>query len=155
MLCPDSSSEDHKEHKKLKEYGINTIVLDHHKAKKISEDAIIINNQLSEYPNKNLSGVGVTWQFCKYIDGLLKIDKANQYLDLVALGLIADMMSMTSLETKHLIEKGLLDENIKNPFIAYMVEKNNFSLKGKITPIGVAFYVAPFVNAITRSGTME
>lgn len=139
----------------MKEYNINTIVLDHHEAEKISEDAIVINNQLSNYPNKDLSGVGVTWQFCRYIDSLLKIDKANNYLDLVALGDCADMMSMTSFETKHLITKGILDENIKNPFIAYMAEKNSFSLKGKLTPIGIAFYIAPFVNAIVRSGTME
>jgi len=36
-----------------------------------------------------------------------------------------------------------------------MAEKNAFSLKGKLTPIGVAFYIAPFVNAMTRSGTVE
>lgn len=35
-----------------------------------------------------------------------------------------------------------------------MAERNAFSLKGKLTPIGVAFYIAPFVNAMTRSGSV-
>jgi hypothetical protein len=35
-----------------------------------------------------------------------------------------------------------------------MAKKNEYFLKGKITPIGAAFYIAPFVNAIVRSGTL-
>ena len=87
VVCPDSSSNDYAEHKTLKDRGINVIVLDHHDAEKISQDAVIINNQLSTYPNKDLSGAGVTWQFCRYLDKLLNINNAEQYRDLVALGL--------------------------------------------------------------------
>ena len=63
------------------------------------------------------------------------------------------MMSLTSIETKHIINKGL--KLVTNPFIAYMHEKNKFSLGENLTPMGVAFYIAPFVNAIVRSGTLE
>ena len=63
------------------------------------------------------------------------------------------MMSLTSLETKHLISTGLARP--RNPFIVKMAQRNEYSLKGKLTPIGVAFYIAPFVNAMTRSGTIE
>lgn len=153
IICPDSSSNDYQYHKILKDRGIDVIVLDHHEAEYISEDATVINNQLSDYPNKQMSGVGVTWQFCRYLDSLMGLNYADDYLDLVALGMDADMMSMTSLETKHLIIKGLQD--VKNPFIAAMADKNSFSLGGKLTPIGIAFYIAPYVNAINRSGTLE
>ena len=153
VVCPDSSSNDYKQHKILKQNNIKIIVLDHHDAEKISEDAIIINNQLSSYPNKFLSGAGVTWQFCRYIDKLLNTTNANKYLDLVALGLDADMMSLLSIQTKYLIQKGF--KKLNNPFIVYMADKNSFSLKGKLNPIGVAFYIAPFVNSMTRSGTIE
>lgn len=87
ILCPDSASNDFEEHFRIKSYGGNTIVLDHHLADKISEDAIVINNQLSDYPNKELSGVGIVWQFCRFIDKILNINNANEFLDLVALGL--------------------------------------------------------------------
>jgi single-stranded-DNA-specific exonuclease len=79
-------------------------------------------------------------------------DYADYILDLVALGMIADMMDMRDFETKHLITRGL--EDIHNPFFAGMVEKNAYQLK-EITPTGVAFYVAPYVNATVRMGTQE
>lgn len=152
IIVPDAGSNDYEYHEALKKEGIEVIVLDHHDAKEESKNAIIINNQLSDYPNKNLSGVGVTWQFCKYLDDLLKINNADRYLDLVALGNCADMMSMTSFETKHIINKGF--KNVINPFFSAMVEKNSYSMKNKINHTSVAFYVAPYVNAIVRSGTI-
>lgn len=155
VIVPDAGSNDYEYHKKLKESGCQIIVLDHHEAESISEDAIIINNQLSDYPNKHLSGVGVTWQFCRYIDFLLGTSNAEQYLDLVALGLTADMMSLLSYETKHLINKGFKPDNIHNPFIYSIWQKNQFKLGKHITSWGAAFYIAPFVNAMVRSGTAE
>lgn len=155
IICPDSSSNDYAYHQQLAEKGIKVIVLDHHEADRISEHAIVINNQLSDYPNKDLAGVGVTWQFCKYLDSLMGENYADKYLDLVALGLTADMMSLTSIETKHLINKGFDYEYLKNPFVFGMAKKNSFSLKGKVNSIGAAFYIAPFVNAMVRSGTQE
>ena len=167
IICPDSSSNDYELHKICKDRGIQVIVLDHHNADYESKDAIVVNNQLSKnYPNKGLSGVGVTWQLCRYIN--LTLDNteniSNEYLDLVALGMMADMSSLRDIETKYLIQKGFKEENIKNPFIAGMIQKNSFSLNKAdyksyqglaCTPMGAAFFIAPFVNAITRSGTME
>ena len=106
VICPDSSSNDYKYHCELYNKGIKTLVLDHHLAPKISDYAITINNQLSNYPNKELSGVGVTWQFCRYIDSMLNLNYANDFLDLVALGNCGDMMSLRSFETRYLITKG-------------------------------------------------
>ena len=153
ILIPDAGSNDYEYHQYFKERNIDIIILDHHEAEIESEDAIVINNQLSDYPNKELSGVGVTWQFCKYIDSVLNVDYADSYLDLVALGLDADMMSLKSFETKHLINKGF--KQIQNPFFEAMIEKNGYQMKDKINPISVAFYVAPYVNAIVRSGTID
>ena len=65
----------------------------------------------------------------------------------------ADMMSMTSFETKHLINKGF--SNLKNPFFVYLAKKNQYSMKSKVNHMSVAFYIAPYVNAICRSGTLE
>lgn len=82
-------------------------------------------------------------------------DYAQNYLDLVALGNCADMMSLRSIETKHLMMKGFRAENIHNPFIATIAESNAYSLGDKITPHGAAWYIAPFVNAMVRSGEEE
>ena len=166
VICPDSSSNDYEYHKILKDNNIDVLVLDHHEADHISDYACVVNNQMSDYPNKELSGVGVTWQFCRYLDMIGGNSYADNFLDLVALGNMADMMSLRQIETKHLIFKGFREENIVNPFIYEMAKKNNFSLnkpdykpswenKLMITPMGAAFFIAPFVNAMVRSGTQE
>lgn len=153
VIIPDAGSNDAEECTKLKENNINTIVLDHHLCDIVNLDAIVINNQLSDYPNKDFSGAGVVWQFCRYLDSLLKKDNANNYLDLMALGNCADMMSMTSIETKHLENKGF--QNLKNPFFVNLSEKNAYSMNNKVNHMSVAFYIAPYINAICRSGTIE
>lgn len=153
VIAPDSSSNDYDEHQQLKSKGVDVLVIDHHEADKISENAVIINNQLCDYPTKSLSGVGMVYKFCSYMDELLNVDYADDYLDLVALGMVADMMDLRDFETRHLITRGL--ENIRNPYFKGMVDKQAYSLKGEITPIGVAFYIAPYVNATIRMGTQE
>ena len=155
VICPDSSSNDYELHSELLHRGIRTLVLDHHEAEAISSDACVINNQLSNYPNKELSGVGVTWQFCRYWDRLVGTNFANDFLDLVALGNTGDMMSLTSFETKHLINKGFEPDNIKNPYIYEMWQKNKFKLGEHITSIDAAFYIVPMINAVQRSGSIE
>ena len=165
ILCPDSSSNDYDKHQLLAENNIDVVVLDHHLADHISPNAVIVNNQLSDYPNKELSGVGIVWQFCRYIDSILEVNYADDFLDLVALGNCGDMMSLRSFETRYLITKGFKKQNIKNPFIDYMIDKNSFPLSKAdyvssnpdmgCTSMGAAFFIVPFVNAITRSGTIE
>lgn len=155
IICPDSSSNDTDECKYLKDLDIDVLVLDHHDFNQENPYAIIINNQegYSNYPNKALSGVGVVWQFCRYIDEKLGKDYANDFLDLVAVGLVGDMMDLRQLETRALVTTGL--KNLHNPYIYYMAQKNAFKLGSKITPIGAAFYIVPLLNAIQRSGTQE
>ena len=153
VVAPDSSSNDYEVHEKLAERGVDVLVIDHHEAEKVSPYACVINNQLCDYPTKSLSGVGMVYKFCSFIDELMNVDYADQFLDLVALGMIADMMDLRDLETKHLINRGL--QNIRNPYFKGMIDKQAYSLKDGITPIGVAFYIAPYVNATIRMGTQE
>ena len=153
VIAPDSSSNDYEEHKLLHDKGVDVLVIDHHEAEAISEYACIINNQLCDYPTKSLSGVGMVYKFCSYIDELLNVDYAENFVDLVSLGMIADMMDMRDFETKHLINLGL--ERVRNPYFSAMVKKNEFSLGTELTPMGIAFYVAPYVNATIRMGTYD
>ena len=159
IIVPDAGTNDLDAHKMITAEGIDLIILDHHliEQKDKNTKAIIINNQDPDrkYPNKELSGVGVVWQFCKYLDSLLNQDKADSFLDLVALGLTGDMMSLTSIETKHLINKGFEPDNIPNPYIYGMWQKNSFKLGDHINSIDAAFYIVPMINAVQRSGTLE
>jgi len=155
IICPDSSSNEYEKHWVLKEQGIDILVVDHHDAPRYSEHAVVINNQLSEnYPNKWLSGAGVAFKFCQGIDKNKNINKAVNYIDLAALGLIADMMDVRELENRYIIQEGL--KNIKNPFFKELVKRQQYSLGSQgINTVGVMFYISPPINAITRVGTLE
>lgn len=153
VIAPDSSSNEFEIHKLLQERGVDVLVIDHHNTTHYSEHACVINNQMDDYPTKSLSGVGMVYKFCSYLDSLLHVDYADQYLDLVALGILADVMDLRDFETRYLVDTGLA--NVRNPFLRGMVAKQDFQLKGKLTPHGVSFYIAPGVNAITRVGTVE
>lgn len=153
VIALDSSSNEYNIHEQLFNKGIDVLVIDHHKADKVSPFACVINNQLCDYPTKSLSGAGMVYKFCKYIDNLLNLDYADNFLDLVSLGLTGDVMSLRDLETSYLTRKGL--ENIQNPFMREMVEKNSYQLGTDITSIGVAFYIVPYINAVARLGTKE
>lgn len=155
IVIPDAGSNNYDEHKKLKDLGIDVLLLDHHEAPHYSEFAVTVNNQLSEnYKNKALSGAGIVWQFIRaYID-IFNLDMdANDFLDIVATGVIADMSSLIELETRTVAIKGLSKEN--NLFVKHFHKVQNYSIGDKLTPIGVSFYIAPSINAVHRVGTFE
>ena len=168
VIVPDGGTNDYLEHKLLYKHNIECIILDHHEIEdniNIEEyqEAIIINNQLCDYPNKNFSGVGIVYQFCRYLDDCWNCTYSDDFIDLLAIGLTGDMMSLKEKETHHLIWKGLKEQSIRNPFISGIINKNEFSLNKaeykseylKVSPMGAAFFIVPFINAITRSGTIE
>ena len=155
MIAPDSASNDYEFHKILKENGVDCLILDHHETDGgYSPNACTINNQLSqEYSNKALCGAGVVWQFCRYFDTIMKTNYAIEFEDLAALGLIGDMMNTSVFETHQIIKDGL--QRIQNPFFVEMMNRQKFQFEGGITPFGIAFYIVPYINAMTRSGTNE
>ena len=167
IILPDSSSNDAKYHDMLEEIHIPCLILDHHLTdEKLSYNAIVVNNQLSpNYENKELTGAGVVYQFCRYVDSLYGRNWADEYLDLAAWGIIGDMGSVLDMENRYIIYEGLSKEHIKNDFLKCLLNKQAYSITGKmgatwddivekVNPISIAFYIVPLVNAMIRVGTM-
>ena len=153
VVLPDSGSNDYKQHEELVNRGIDVLVLDHHEADGgYSKFAVTINNQLSEYPNKQLSGVGIVYKFLCALDEYNFTDGSDKYLDLVALGNIADMMNMKSEESRYLAKKGL--KNINNTFLQALVDENEYDLDGKMNFEKIGWTIAPKLNGTIRSGNM-
>ena len=155
IIAPDSSSNESEIHKRLLQSGQETVVLDHHEFDAGTDEggpyAIIVNSQQPSYGNHYLSGVGVVYKVCQAIDRLRnRQGECAIFLDLVALGLTGDMMDMRSPETNYYITEGF--KNVNNPFFLTLAEKNEFSMKGKYNPHSVAWYIVPFINAVTRVG---
>ena len=154
VIIPDAGSNQYKEHKQLKDMGMDVIVLDHHDCEEETKDAIVVNNQLSpEYENKNFSGAGIVYKFLKALDTKLTINHADHYLDLVAVGNIGDMIDSREVETRYYMQKGL--KKINNSFLKALIKKQDFSMSGIVNLINVAFYIVPLCNAAIRAGTKE
>lgn len=168
IILPDAGSFDGKFMQQLQEIGTEVLVLDHHSLpedydmeKETPSNTTVINNQLSpNYPNKSLCGAGVTYKFCEVLDDILGINLAYEFIDLAALGEIADVMNRCDVETNYIIMEGL--RNIKNEGLMTLIEAQSYSLKERaqypyngLTPIDIAFYIAPLINAIIRVGSLQ
>lgn len=155
VILPDASSNDFAQHRELKDRGIDVLVIDHHECDEgYSNSAIVINNQISkDYSNKQLSGVGVVYKFIKALDDRTDSNYADEYLDLVALGNVADVMNLKSEETRYYVYEGI--KNINNPFIKALMEDNSYDLDGKYNIEKIGWTIAPKGNAVVRSGSIE
>ena len=166
IISPDGASNDKEAQEQLNQNNINIIILDHHEC---TEDysnihTIVVNTQLpyendidKKYPNGSLTGAGVVFKFCQaYNDLIYKGQNSPDWLyDLCALGNCGDMASYKELEIRALMNVGL--NQISNPFVKGMASANDFSIQkmNGINYYSVAFYIVPFINAITRSGSLE
>ena len=167
IILPDSSSNDAHYHDMLDEINTPCLILDHHLTDvKLSDNAVVINNQLSpNYKNKDLTGAGVVYQFCRYIDSIIGHNWADDYMDLAAWGIIGDMGSMLDMENRYIVETGLTENYIKNDFFKCLLNKQSYSITkkqgaswkeivSKTNAVSVAFYIVPLVNAMIRVGSM-
>ena len=155
VIIPDAGSNQYEEHKKLAEMGIDVLVIDHHESEHYSEHAIVINNQMCDYPNKSLSGAGMVYKFLQRLDEFLDLNYADSFLDLAATGIVGDMMLLQDLETRYIVNYGL--SHINNFGLKTLIKKQEFSIGdiNNISPNSISFYITPLINAIIRVGTME
>lgn len=166
VIVPDGGTNDLKQFEQLHQADVNILVIDHHQAEyegydSIPNNVVIINNQMSKnYADKNLCGAGMCYKFCQKLDNMLGLSNAHNYIDLAALGEIADAANRTDIETNWIITEGL--RNIRNEAFKALLESLEHSLGSKsyapfynLTATDVGFYVAPLINAIVRVGTIE
>lgn len=148
IIVPDAGSNDYEEHKVLKQFGVDIIVIDHHKCERYSDDAIVINNQLQEGVNHTLSGAGMVLKFLEYLDIVANLDGAKYFYDLTAIALVADSMEITHPETRYYVFEGL--KNVNNPLLRTLMgdkDDKNFNT--------ISYDVAPSLNAIIRIGDTQ
>lgn len=109
LLTVDCGIRALKETKKAKDLGLDVIITDHHQpGDSLPEAEAIVNpNQpLDPYPNKDLAGVGVAYKLFESLSKHFPQIDGEEYLDLVALGTIADLVPLTG-ENRYLVRQGL------------------------------------------------
>uniref|UniRef100_A0A832I0L3 Single-stranded-DNA-specific exonuclease RecJ n=1 Tax=Eiseniibacteriota bacterium TaxID=2212470 RepID=A0A832I0L3_UNCEI len=138
--------------------GIDIIVTDHHEPAATLPPALAVVNPLRAdcgYPFKPLAGVGVTF---KLVEALLRghggIARAREFLDVVALGTIADVVPLVG-ENRVLARLGL-DRLSGAGRVGLRALAEVAGLAGKRIGSGhVAFVLAPRINAAGRMGHAE
>lgn len=155
LIIVDSSTNSIDECKEISK-NTDIVILDHHEQDKINPYAIIVNPQINNYSNKFLSGAGVVFKTCEAMDEILGNDFIWKYLDICAVGLCGDMMNVTNLETRYLIQHGLykMGNKDKCDFNLLLILKQ---LKKDFRPNSttISFYIAPFINSIIRLNKIE
>jgi single-stranded-DNA-specific exonuclease len=144
VITVDNGIKSVKEAKILKDNNVELIITDHHEMENELPDAFsIIHTGLSDYPFKPLAGVGVAFKLIQALIG----DDSMEYIDIVALGTVADMMP-------------LIDENraIVNLGLKKMADSDNLGFASLINFLNlerpsvadIQFKIAPRINACGR-----
>ena len=159
IIVPDASVLT-KEAIEIKEkLNVPILILDHHliEDEEMLKYTTTINNQDGMYPNTTLSGVGVVHKFCLAYCKEYGIHESvcNDFLDLVALGMIADSIDLRNLESRYYVYQGLKQENQKNELIREMQLANEDEFKFGLTITSCGWTLGPRINATIRYGKPE
>lgn len=136
--------------------GIDVIVTDHHEPPdQLPEATAVINPRRSdsEYPFKCLAGVGVAFKLVQALfqsmeKGGEKAD-LNEYLDLVALGTIADSVALTG-ENRILAAYGLKEINSEKCRAGIKALRDSANLEGELRSGQLSYTLIPRINAAGR-----
>lgn len=139
--------------------GIDMIITDHHQPHEILPEAhaIICPRQPGdEYPFKSLAGVGLAYKLAEAISHKCGLDlmAGNRWLDLVALGTVADLAPLED-ENRPLVRRGL--ETIRTgsrPGLMALANVSGVNIQ-RITAENIGFMLGPRLNAAGRLGSAE
>lgn len=137
--------------------GMDVIVTDHHTLPTVRPPVIALINprQLAaEHPLADLSGVAVAYKLVEALYSRLP-DVPEQslatLLDLVAIGLIADLVALTG-DCRYLTQIGLLqlEQQAKQQVRPGVTKLLEFCKRAGDRPSDVAFGIGPRINAVSR-----
>lgn len=139
--------------KKAKELGIKVVITDHHEpGTELPMAEVLINPKQSDclYPDPNLAGVGVAFKLIQHLFHRQNLDRrALRYLDLVAIGTVADVMTLLG-ENRVIVKNGLKLINWKSARAGIKAIKKVFGINGEITTYHLGFIYGPALNAQGR-----
>lgn len=129
-----------------KELGIDLIITDHHEIQEEVPDAYAILHPkcAPDYEFKELAGVGVAFKLAEVLLGYFP----EKFLDLVAIGTVADMVPLVS-ENRILTKFGL-DQLTRTKRPGLMALKEIANVKNPVSEQDIGFLIGPRLNAVGR-----
>ncbi len=163
LITTDCGIANHDEIQLARELGMQAIVVDHHTVPAVLPPANAILNPLQpgcQFPFKKLAAVGVTFNLVVALRSTLRErgifqyvpePDLREYLDLVALGTVADVVPLVD-ENRLFTRVGLeVLTKRKRPGISALIERANVELT-RASAQTVSFQLAPRLNAAGRMG---
>ncbi|HPZ06606.1 MAG TPA: single-stranded-DNA-specific exonuclease RecJ [Candidatus Eremiobacteraeota bacterium] len=153
LITCDTGMGNHKEVSYVTQEGMDVIITDHHDVPSTLPKAHSIVNpkMLSEgHPLRELPGVGCAYKVMEELYRKAKrSDEIYRYLDLVALGIVSDVVVQTG-DTRYLLQKGLkVLRNTERIGLRLMMEKAGLN-PGRISEEHIGFGLGPRLNALGR-----
>jgi single-stranded-DNA-specific exonuclease len=136
--------------------GVEVIVTDHHD---LPEEGLppalaVVNPKRlpADHPLRELPGVGVAYKLAQALYGAYgQTGRSESLLDLVALGIVADVAHQTG-DTRYLLQKGLAVLQ-RTARLGLQVLLDSTRLKAdRLTEEHIGFWLAPRLNALGRLG---
>ena len=131
--------------------GVDVIVTDHHQlAETLPAAYAVVNPQrlTVSHPLWTLPGVGVAY---KLAEALYDGGDTTQYLDLAALGIVADVATLTG-DTRCLLQRGLAAlRETERPGLREMMQRAEIN-PAELNEQTISFALGPRLNALGRLG---
>ena len=143
---------------RARELDVDVVVLDHHHVPQTLPPAVAVVNPHQDgcaYPFKDLCGVGLAYRFAQALLNEVGRDPcgADQWLDLVALGTVADVAPLLG-ENRALVARGLAAINRSpRPGVRAMIEAASF--KRAVTAGNIGYGLGPRLNAPGRLSSAQ
>ncbi len=157
IITVDCGSSNHDIVNLAREQGIEVIITDHHEVpdpQPSAEAFINLKKPGETYPCKELSGAGVAFKVIQAIYKKLGRDDWKDFLDLAAVGSVADVIPLTS-ENRLIVKAGLnLLEKRKHPGISQLLEVSGVN-RSNLSPWDISFIIATKINAAGRIHNAE
>lgn len=161
FVALDCGTNSKAEVERLRAEGVDVIVVDHHVAKEQRVSCLLVNprvNDAEDAPWQSLCTAGLVF---KLIHGVLKVLRLSgdgrgtdiavkDYLDLTALGTIADLVPLRQ-ENRILAAHGLraLGE-ARRPGVRALIAVSGMEPGGVLTSVDVSYRIGPRINASGR-----
>lgn len=158
IITADNGSTDEPRIAVLKQNGIDTIVTDHHgiPPEGTPKSAIAVLNPTQHdcnYPDKAIAGCMVAWLFMtalrrKYLQNGKSLSKSyglSNLLDFIAIGTIADCVSMANSHNNRIVTKLGIEQLKNNDRLCW-----DFLDKEKLSSEYISFSIAPLLNSDGR-----
>ncbi len=142
----------------IRSMGIDVVIIDHHNPSSSLPEAIVINPKISEDTPaelKEISSAALSFYMIASLRALMDVDiDIRNYIDMVAIGTVADVMPLNYLNRIFVIKgiellNSVIEGKVNKPGIKALLDSSGIE---KVSFRDISFSIAPKLNSAGRIG---